>query len=33
MPPAEATKWVEEKMIPSFPLGEFKVPKSEKLVK
>lgn len=33
MSSTEATKWVEEKMIPSFPLGEFKVPKSEKLVK
>lgn len=31
--PTEATKWVEEKMIPTFPVGEFKVPKSEKLVK
>ncbi len=29
----EATKWVEEKMIPCFPLGEFKVPRSEKPVK
>jgi len=29
----EATKWVAEKMIPSFPLGEFKVPRSEKPVK
>lgn len=33
MSPTEATKWVEEKMIPYFPLGEFKVPKNEKLVK
>jgi len=31
--PTEATKWVEENMIPTFPVGEFKVPKSEKLVK
>lgn len=31
--PTEATKWVEEKMIPSFPIGEFKVPKSEKPLK
>jgi len=28
--PTEATKWVEENMIPTFPVGEFKVPKSEK---
>ncbi len=27
MTPTEATKWVEEKMIPHYPLGEFKVPK------
>jgi 2-oxoglutarate ferredoxin oxidoreductase subunit beta len=27
MTPIEATKWVEEKMIPYYPLGEFKVPK------
>jgi 2-oxoglutarate ferredoxin oxidoreductase subunit beta len=27
MTPVEATKWVEEKMIPYYPLGEFKVPK------
>lgn len=33
MSSTEATKWVEEKMIASFPLGEFKVPKSEKSVK
>ena len=25
--PAEAVKWVEEKMIGYYPLGEFKVPK------
>jgi len=31
--PTEATKWVEENMIPTFPVGEFKIPKSEKLVK
>lgn len=31
--PTKATKWVEEKMIRTFPVGEFKVPKSEKLVK
>lgn len=24
--PVEAMKWVEEKMIPYYPLGEFKVP-------
>ncbi len=33
MSPTEATKWVEEKMIPTFPLGEFKAPESEKSVK
>lgn len=27
MAPADATKWVEEKMIAYYPLGEFKVPK------
>jgi 2-oxoglutarate ferredoxin oxidoreductase subunit beta len=27
MTPAEATKWVEEKMMTYYPLGEFKVPK------
>ncbi|MGQ9512696.1 thiamine pyrophosphate-dependent enzyme [Thermodesulfitimonas sp.] len=27
--PPEALKWVEEKMIPVFPLGEFKVPEGE----
>jgi len=27
MTPAKATKWVEEKMIAYYPLGEFKVPK------
>lgn len=27
MTPVESTKWVEEKMIPYYPLGEFKVPK------
>jgi 2-oxoglutarate ferredoxin oxidoreductase subunit beta len=27
MTPLEATKWVEEKMISYYPLGEFKVPK------
>jgi len=30
MSPAEAVKWVEEKMIPYYPLGEFKTPKGEK---
>jgi 2-oxoglutarate ferredoxin oxidoreductase subunit beta len=25
--PTEATKWIEEKMIPYYPLGEFKTPK------
>jgi 2-oxoglutarate ferredoxin oxidoreductase subunit beta len=27
MTPVESTKWVEEKMMPYYPLGEFKVPK------
>jgi len=27
MTPFESTKWVEEKMVPYYPLGEFKVPK------
>jgi len=27
MTPQNATKWVEEKMMPYYPLGEFKVPK------
>jgi len=27
MTPIEATRWVKEKMIPCYPLGEFKVPK------
>jgi len=27
MTPSEATKWIEEKMVPYYPLGEFKVPK------
>ena len=27
MTPIESIKWVEEKMIPYYPLGEFKVPK------
>jgi len=27
MAPIEAAKWVEEKMIPYYPLGEFKTPK------
>jgi len=26
MTPIEATKWVEEKMMPYYPLGEYKVP-------
>ncbi|MGO0122867.1 thiamine pyrophosphate-dependent enzyme [Desulfothermobacter acidiphilus] len=28
--PVEALKWVEERMIPYYPLGEFKVPQEEK---
>jgi 2-oxoglutarate ferredoxin oxidoreductase subunit beta len=27
MTPIEAAKWVEEKMMPYYPLGEFKIPK------
>ncbi len=27
MTPIDSTKWVEEKMIPYYPLGEYKVPK------
>ncbi|MDH5634241.1 MAG: thiamine pyrophosphate-dependent enzyme [Candidatus Bathyarchaeota archaeon] len=27
MAPIEAAKWVEEKMMPYYPLGEFKIPK------
>jgi 2-oxoglutarate ferredoxin oxidoreductase subunit beta len=27
MTPAESVKWVDEKMVPYFPLGEFKSPK------
>lgn len=27
MTPIEAVKWVEEKMVPYYPLGEFKTPK------
>ncbi|UCE95672.1 MAG: 2-oxoglutarate oxidoreductase [Candidatus Bathyarchaeota archaeon] len=30
MTPIEAAKWVEEKMMPYYPLGEFKVPQKEK---
>jgi 2-oxoglutarate ferredoxin oxidoreductase subunit beta len=30
MSPTDATKWVEERLIPVFPLGEFKAPKSAK---
>lgn len=29
MSPREAVKWVEEKMMPYYPLGEFKSPKEE----
>jgi len=28
--PKESLNWVEKKMIPYYPLGEFKVPKEEK---
>ncbi|MGB9135539.1 MAG: 2-oxoglutarate oxidoreductase, partial [Candidatus Bathyarchaeia archaeon] len=27
MTPIEAAKWVEERMIPYYPLGEFRTPK------
>ena len=30
MSPREAIKWVEEEMIPYYPLGEFKSPKEER---
>ena len=33
MSPIESTKWVKEKMIPYFPLGEFKSPKNKKWLK
>jgi hypothetical protein len=26
MKPDEALRWVEEAMVPAFPLGDFKVP-------
>lgn len=29
MSPPEALRWLEEKMIPVYPLGEFKVPRKE----
>jgi 2-oxoglutarate ferredoxin oxidoreductase subunit beta len=29
MPPAEATRWVEENMVPYYPLGVFKTPDDE----
>ncbi len=29
--PKEALNWVEKEMIPYYPLGEFKVPKEEKV--
>jgi len=29
MTPVDSTKWVEEKMIPYYPLGELKTPKEE----
>jgi 2-oxoglutarate ferredoxin oxidoreductase subunit beta len=29
MSPAESIRWVEERMAPYYPLGEFKVPKEE----
>ncbi len=28
MPPAEAGRWLEEKMMPYYPLGIFKTPES-----
>lgn len=29
MTPVESVKWVEQKMMPYYPLGEFKIPKGE----
>lgn len=29
LPPLEALKWLEEKMIPYYPLGEYKTPAEE----
>jgi 2-oxoglutarate ferredoxin oxidoreductase subunit beta len=29
MTPIEATQWVEDNMVPYFPLGELKVPEEE----
>lgn len=29
MTPIDASKWVEQKMVPYYPLGEFKVPKED----
>jgi 2-oxoglutarate ferredoxin oxidoreductase subunit beta len=29
MTPVESVRWVEEQMVPYYPLGEFKVPKEE----
>ena len=31
LPPKEALNWVEKEMIPYYPLGEFKVPKEDKV--
>jgi len=31
--PQEATDWVEEAMVPYYPLGEFKIPEDAKVVK
>jgi 2-oxoglutarate ferredoxin oxidoreductase subunit beta len=28
MTPADALKWAEEKMLPYYPLGEFKTPEA-----
>jgi len=32
MTPADALKWAEEKMLPYFPLGEFKTPEAGRVV-
>jgi 2-oxoglutarate ferredoxin oxidoreductase subunit beta len=31
MTPADALKWAEEKMLPYYPLGEFKTPEAGRI--
>jgi 2-oxoglutarate ferredoxin oxidoreductase subunit beta len=31
MTPVDALKWAEEKMLPYYPLGEFKTPEAGRL--